>query len=67
MFIQCDEEEAKGRSYYLQLSDMVRKNGHKLECGKFKLDIRKIGFTMAMIQVRNRLSRAVFRMSLDKS
>lgn len=33
---------------------MMRKSGHKLEHGKFRLDIRKIIFTMRVIQGRNR-------------
>lgn len=36
---------------------MMRKGGHKLEHGKFRLDTRKIIFTMRVIQGRNRLFR----------
>ncbi|KAK4811757.1 hypothetical protein QYF61_005325 [Mycteria americana] len=57
-FVQSDEEEAKGTSWQdLQLSDIMRKSGHKLEHGKYRLDIRKIIFTMRVVQGRNRLSR----------
>lgn len=49
----------KGRSYYPQVSDTLRKGGHKLECGKFRLDIMKIVFILTDPSQRGSMFRGV--------
>ncbi|KAJ7424376.1 hypothetical protein BTVI_06647 [Pitangus sulphuratus] len=67
--------EAREGLFIRNCSDSTRSNGYRLNEGKFRLDMRKIFFTVRVVRHRNRLPReavnaptlTVFKARLNKA